>query len=104
MVILAEQLATPLQIAQYLSLAFVEAFQIAHKPPVTAEIIEGVLAKGLNDLEPHLIRHGYSVPILAQLISVRPAEIRAFLHDKLPPARAEELRNGLLGAGIPTNS
>ncbi len=102
--LLAERLATPLQIGQYLSLAFVEAFHIAHKPPVTAEIIEGVLAKGLNDLEPHLIRHGYSVPILAQLISVRPAEIRAFLHGKLTPARADELRNELLGVGIQTDS
>jgi type II secretory pathway predicted ATPase ExeA len=102
--LLAERLATPLQITQYLTLAFVEAFHIAHKPPITAEIVEGVLAKGLNDLEPHLVRHGYSVPILAQLLSVRPAEIRAFLHGKLPPVRAEELKNELLGAGIPMAS
>jgi hypothetical protein len=60
-----------------------------------------VLAKTLNDPEPHLIRHGYHVKSLAQLINVKPAEIRSFLHNQLPPGRAQELKEQLLLAGVP---
>ncbi len=78
--LLAERLTTPLQIAHYLTLAFEEAFHIGQKP-VTAEFVNRVLAISLNDPEPHLIRHGYNVKSLAQLINIRPAEIRAFFSD-----------------------
>jgi type II secretory pathway predicted ATPase ExeA len=98
--LLAERLATPLQIEHYLTLAFEEAFHIGQKP-VTVDLINRVLAKTLNAPEPHLIRHGYHVKSLAQLINVKPAEIRSFLHNQLPPGRAQELKEQLLLAGVP---
>ncbi len=98
--LLAERLATPLQIEHYLTLALEEAFNIGQKP-VTVDIINRVLTRTLNDPEPHLMRHGYNVKSLAQLVNVKPAEIRSFLHHQLPPGRMQELKEELLLAGIP---
>lgn len=100
MELLAERLATPLQIGHYLALALQEAYQIGQKP-VSADIVNSVLALSLNDPEPHLIRHGYNVVSLARLINAKPAEIRAFLHGQLPPSRRQELKEQLLKDGVP---
>ena len=97
---LAESLVTPLQIEQYLTLAFESAHRVGQKP-VTKEIIEGVLAQGLDDLEPRLIRQGYKVKVLAQLLNIRPREVRSFLYGQLPPGRTQDLREQMLKLGIP---
>ncbi len=97
---LAEGLVTPLQIEQYLTLAFEQAYQIGEKP-VTVEVVDSVLAPGLNDLEPELARHGYNVKVLALELNVRQAEIRSYLHRQLAPGRTEELHKQLLAKGIP---
>jgi hypothetical protein len=60
-----------------------------------------VLAKGLDDVEPTLARHGYGPRALAEVLQVRPAEIRAFLRGRLPSGRAQELQNELRAVGIP---
>ena len=58
--LLAGRLKTPLQIEQHLAMAFEEAFRIGERT-VSAAVIEGVLSRHLDDLEPRLTRHGYSV-------------------------------------------
>ena len=98
--LLAERLATPLQIERYLTLAFEQAHEIAEKP-VSAGLVDSVLAPGLNDLEPRLARHGYNARVLAQEFDIRQAEARAFLRGTLPPGRAEEIHKQLLAKGIP---
>ena len=98
--LLAERLATPLQIEHYLTLALEEAFNIGQKP-VTVDIVNRVLARTLNDPESHLIRHGYSVKSLVQLAKVKPPEIRSFLHSQSALGRAQELKEQLLLAGVP---
>jgi hypothetical protein len=55
----------------------------------------------MHALEPALTRYGYNVPALVELLNIRPAEVRAFLHGQLPPGRTEELQTLLLAAGIP---
>ena len=100
LVFLAERLATPLQIEQYLTLAFEAAHRVGQKP-VTIDILETTLAHGLDDLEPHLVRQGYNAKILAELLNVRPSEVRSFLHGQLPPGRTQELREQMLRIGIP---
>ncbi len=100
LVFLAERLTTPLQIEQYLTLAFEAAHQVGQKP-VTTDILKTTLAHGLDDLEPHLVRHGYNVKVLAELLNVRSAEVRSFLHGQLPPGRTSELREQMLKIGIP---
>jgi len=94
---LAERLTTPLQIEQHLGLAFDEGYHIGQKP-VETEIIDAILAKDINALEP---RHGYTAKTLAELLDTKPAEIRSFLNGNLTPARTQELQNNLLAIGIP---
>lgn len=97
---LAERLATPLQIEHYLMLALEKAHKIGQRP-VGVEIIESILARDIDGLEPKLSRHGYDVKALADLLNVRPAEIRSFLRGQLAPGRAQELQNQMLATGIP---
>ena len=53
------------------------------------------------DLEPRLTRHGYNVKVLAEVLNVRPREIRSFLQGRLPSSRTQELQHEMLAAGIP---
>lgn len=97
---LAAALSTPLQIEQYLTLALEAAYQVGQKS-VTLEVIEAVLAADIDALEATLTRYGYSTRALADLLNVRPAEIRSFLHGQLAPGRTQELHGQLLAAGLP---
>lgn len=69
--------------------------------PVTKEVVESVLSKDLNDLEPTLTRHGYSPKVLAELLNIRVSEVRKFLNGQLAPGRMQELQSQMLEAGIP---
>lgn len=60
-----------------------EGHKIGQKP-LTPKLIETVLARDLDDLEPHLSRHGYNVKALAELLHVRPTDVRAFRAGRLP--------------------
>ena len=100
LVFLAERLATPLQIEQYLTLALEAAYRVGQKP-VSQDLLETTLAQGLDELEPHLVRHGYNVKVLSELLNVRAAEVRSFMRGQLPPGRSQELREQMLKMGIP---
>jgi len=93
-------LSTPLQIEQYLTLALEAAYRIGQKP-VALEVVESVLAADIDALEATLTRYGYGARDLAELLNVRPAEIRSFLHGQLTPGRTQELHGQLLAAGLP---
>lgn len=97
---LAQRLTTPLQIEHYLHRAFEDAYKAATKP-VTVEIAEAVLAVGLNDLEPRLVRHGYNAKVLAELLNIRVSEVKSFMSAQLPPGRTQDLRDQMLKMGIP---
>ncbi|WP_246654317.1 hypothetical protein [Azospirillum formosense] len=98
--LLASRLKPPLQIEQHLTLAFEEAYRIGDRP-VTVQVVERILSRQLDDLEPRLTRHGYSVRSLADQFSVKPAEIRQFLRGELGGARAQELTQQMQAAGLP---
>lgn len=98
--LLAASLRTPLQIEQHLNLASEAAFQFGEKPMTTA-IAESVLSEQINDLEPTLTRHGYSVKTLAEQFGAKPAEIRSLFRNQLRPARARQLQQQMLAAGLP---
>jgi type II secretory pathway predicted ATPase ExeA len=98
--ILATRLGTALQIEDHLTRALEEAYKVGQKP-VKPEIVESVLTKDLNDIEPTLLRNGYNVKTIAELVNVKPAEIRQFLSGRLDAARMQELQNDMLKAGIP---
>jgi type II secretory pathway predicted ATPase ExeA len=97
---LASVLRTPLQIEQYLTLAFEAAYLIGEKP-VTAAIVESVLSKQINDLEPTLTRNGYNIKSLAEQFNAKPSEIKAFFRGEIEPARARNLQEQMLAAGLP---
>jgi hypothetical protein len=59
------------------------------------------LSRYIDDLEPRLTRHGYTVRALAEQFSVKPAEVRQFLRGELNATRARELAQGMLAAGLP---
>lgn len=98
--LLAERLRTPLQIEQHLTLAFEEGYKIGQKP-ITADVIESVLSRQIDDLEPRLTRHGYDVKNLAEQFNVRPGEIKQFLAGQLDPAKIRDLTDRMLAAGLP---
>ena len=57
--LLASRLRTPLQIEQHLTLALETGYQASEKP-VGEAIVDSVLSKQIDDLEPTLTRHGYT--------------------------------------------
>jgi type II secretory pathway predicted ATPase ExeA len=97
---LAERLTTPLQIEQYLTLALEAAFQIGAKP-VTAAVVETILAAHASDWEAALTRNGYDLRALSGLLNANAKEIRALLRAQLDAARAQELHDQMLAAGLP---
>ena len=98
--LLATRLRTPLQIEQHLTWGFEAAYLVGEKP-VTMAIIDSVLSKQIDDLEPTLTRHGYNVRGLAEQFNAKPPEIRSLFHGKLEPMRARELHEQMLMAGLP---
>jgi hypothetical protein len=97
---LTEKLSTPLQFEFYLTRALEEAYKVGQKP-VGVDIIDNVLAKDINGLEPRLTREGYNTKVLAELLNAKPREIKAFLRGQLAPGRTQELQTELLTVGIP---
>lgn len=98
--ILSERLRTPLQIQQHLMLAMEAAYQAGEKP-VTGAIVESVLSKQIDELEPKLTRHGYDLRGLADQFHAKPAEIKLLFRGQLDPARTKELTDQMLMAGLP---
>jgi type II secretory pathway predicted ATPase ExeA len=98
--LLAVRLRTPLQIEQHLTLAFEEGFRVGEMP-ITAEVVEAVLSRQLDDLEPKLTRHGYNVRSLSDQFNAKPAEIKRLLRGELDAGRTRELTDQMLAAGLP---
>ena len=73
----------------------------ASERPVGEAIVDSVLSKQIDDLEPTLMRHGYTVKVLCELLGTKPAEMRALFRQTLEPDRARELKEQLLAAGLP---
>ena len=98
--LLATKLRTPLQVQLHLTLALEAGYQTGEKP-VTPALVESVLSRQLDDLEPTLTRHGYRLKDMVEQFDAKPAEIRALFNNQLDPARTAELRDRILAAGLP---
>ena len=79
----------------------IEAGFEAGAKTVDASIVETVLSRRIDDLEPQLIRHGYDVKALCEQFDAKPAEIRQLLHGGLNPQRSAELIDEMRAAGLP---
>jgi type II secretory pathway predicted ATPase ExeA len=97
---LATRLRTPLQIQLHLALALEAGYQTG-ETPISGDLIDSVLSRQLDDLEPTLARHGYRIKDLVEQFDVKPAEIRALFSHNLDVTRVAELRGQFLAAGLP---
>ena len=97
---LSERLRTPMQIERHLARAFAEAYRSGTRP-VTVEIVDSILSRQIDDLEPTLVRHGYDTKLLAEQFNTRPLEIKKLIAGELDPNRAKELTDDMRLAGIP---
>lgn len=98
--LLATKLRTPLQVQRYLTLALEAAYQVGEKP-VSPEVVESVLSRQIDELEPTLTRNGYRLKDLIEQFDAKPAEIKALFSNTLEPTRTAELRDKMLRAGLP---
>ena len=98
--LLAARLRTPLQIEQHLTLALETGYQASEKP-VGEAIVDSVLSKQIDDLEPTLTRHGYTTKVLAELLGAKPGDIRALFRQTLGTERSREMKEQMLAAGLP---
>jgi hypothetical protein len=62
---------------------------------VSAALVETILSRQLDDLEPTLTRNGYRLKDLLEQFGAKPAEIKALFNNTLDPARATFLAAGL---------
>nr|WP_025126768.1 hypothetical protein [Pseudomonas sp. PH1b] len=60
-----------------------------------------MLSRQLYDLEPPLTRHGFRLKDLVEQFDARPSKIKALFSNALDPARAVDLRDKMLAAGLP---
>jgi type II secretory pathway predicted ATPase ExeA len=97
---LATRLRTPLQIQLHLALALEAGYQTG-ETPISGDLIDSVLSRQLDDLEPTLARHGYRIKDLVEQFDVKPAEIKALFGNNLDVTRVAELRGQFLAAGLP---
>lgn len=86
--LLASKLRTPLQVQLHLTLALEAGYQTGENP-VTAELVESVLSRQIDDLEPTLTRHGYRIKDLMEQFDAKPAEIKALFTQTLDPMRTD---------------
>ncbi len=98
--LLAMRLRTPLQIEQHLTLALETGYQASEKL-VGEGIVDSVLSKQIDDLEPTLTRHGYTAKVLGELLGTKPGEVRALFRQTLGAERSRELKEQMLAAGLP---
>jgi hypothetical protein len=98
--LLASRLRTPLQIEQHLTLALETGYQASEKP-IGEAIVDSVLSKQIDDLEPTLTRHGYTAKVLAEMLGTKQAEIKAMFKQNLEADRARDLKEKMLAAGLP---
>jgi len=98
--LLADRLRTALQIEMHMTLAFEHAFRLGESR-VSAEVVEQVLSRAIDELEPTLTRNGCDAPALTVLLNAKPAEVRDFLAGTLPGDRTREFTEQLRVAGVP---
>lgn len=68
---------------------------------MTVEIVESVLSRQIDDLDPTLTRHGYSIKDLVEQFDCKAREIKALFNNTLDATRTAALREKLLRAGLP---
>jgi type II secretory pathway predicted ATPase ExeA len=98
--LLAGKLRTPLQVQLHLTLALEAGYQ-ADLRPVPVEVVQSIISRHIDDLEPTLTRHGYRLKDLVEQFDGKVHEFKALFNNTLDSERAAELRDKMLAAGLP---
>ena len=98
--LLASKLRTPPQVEWHLTQALEAGYQTGGAP-VSADLVETLLSRQLDDPETLLTSHGYRLPDLVEQFDVKPAEIKALFSNQLDPTRSNELRDRMRAEGLP---
>lgn len=98
--LLATKLRTPLQVQQHITLALAAGYLTGERP-ITAKLVDSILTRKLDDLEPALTRHGYRLKDVVEQFNAKPSEIRALFNHQLDPTCTARLRDRILAAGLP---
>ena len=84
----------------HMTLAFEHAFRLG-EIRMSAEVVEQMLSRAIDELEPALTPNGYDAPMLTVLLNAKPAEVRDFLAGTLPGDRTREFTEQLRVACVP---
>ena len=98
--LLVSRTSTFLQLQMYLSIIMAFGYA-ADAKPIHTELIESVVSKRINDLEPILARHGYSLTDLTERFGASMKELRAMFNNSLDATRTTEIRTKMKTAGLP---
>ncbi len=60
-----------------------------------------MLSRHMDDLEPRLVRNGYDVRAVAELLGAKSGEVRQLLQGTLETGRAREMAERMMAAGLP---
>ena len=84
--------------------ALLELIRKRHKPiALFIDEAHDLHAKTLIGLKPliEVVRNGYNVKNLCELLNSKSREINAFIRGQLPPERTQQLSSQLLAVGVP---
>lgn len=84
----------------HLTLALEAGYQTGEKP-VTTELVETVMSRQLDDLEPTLAHPGYRLKDMVEQFDAKASEIRSLFSNQLEPKRTTEICERMLAAGLP---
>jgi type II secretory pathway predicted ATPase ExeA len=98
--LLSSKLRTPLQVQLHLARALEASYQTGERQ-VSEDVVQSVISRHIDDLEPTLTRHGYRLKDLVEQFDGKAHEFKALFNNTLDAERANELRDKMLAAGIP---
>ncbi|VFS21821.1 AAA ATPase [Enterobacter cancerogenus] len=98
--LLATKLRTPLQVQQHITLAL-EAGYLTGERPITAELVDSILSRKLDDLEPTLTRHGYRLKDMVEQFDAKPGRNQGAVQSPVGPDAYSRTADRILAAGLP---
>ena len=92
-------LTTPLQMHCFIWRALEEAFEAGQKM-ISIETLREAVAKDLQDKESLLVRLGYNVRRLSDILGMREVDVRSYFAGKLAPEKHREIEEGIQTLGL----
>lgn len=78
-----------------------EEAYVAGIKPINVELLSETMSKRIDDIEPRLIRHGYSEKVIAEQFRYRVTDVRKLFKGEMDAARAHEMTAEMRESGLP---